>query len=132
MIYGEPTLVTLEGEDVELLGEYFTPEEIAYMQKYDPELLGFWATLIRGAAKVGKRVGGRLFKRARRKARKRRRKKRRKRKIRKRLKKMIALRQQERQVLAARAAAKPKGINIAKIAIPAAAAAAGLLLLLGS
>lgn len=51
MIYGEPTLITLEGDGIPML----SGDEIEYLREYHPELLGFWLKIIKGAGKV---VGG--------------------------------------------------------------------------
>jgi len=60
-----PTLLTLEGENIINL----SGEEINYLREYYPELLGFWATLVKGLKAIGKGItGGIRRKRSRRKA----------------------------------------------------------------
>jgi len=54
MIMGKPVLITLEGENIPAL----SGDEINYLKENYPELLGFWAKLIKG---IGKAAGG-IFK----------------------------------------------------------------------
>lgn len=121
-----PELVMLEGDYVPRSLSY---EDYLYIKKYHPELLGFWAKLIKGIAKVGARVGRRVGRRIRKKRAKARKKKRRARKAKRArmaLERNLAIQRQQQQV-AAVARKKAKQKQLLMLALPAAA----MLFLLG-
>lgn len=123
-LYGDCSYLGLENildpEDWELLGEELDFRDIEYLEEKYPELMGFWATLVKGVAKVGRKIGGGIGKAVRRK-----RARKKKRAAKKRAaKKREAMIQQQMYIAAMK---KRKRNQVLMIGIPAAAVAVMML-----
>ena len=70
-----PELIVLEGEKYGISdtmndedyymfmgADYFTPEDVNYLDTYYPEYMGMWGTIIAAAGKGIKKIGGGIFK----------------------------------------------------------------------